>query len=207
MKLKSMKSIVTCMIFSIASLFNIANASVLTGNLNVDNTFSAYLSTDDNVQGALLVSGNDWTVTDTFSTNLTAGTDYYLHVKAQDWGYIAGFLGDFSIDTNDHVFNNGLAQLLTNTVDWNVSTTGWNNYTTASTSLLGTSYNGIGPWGLRSGVDANADWIWSSESYTDLNAYFSTTITAVTAVPAPSTMIIFGLALIGLASRRFKKQA
>lgn len=207
MKLKSMKTIVTGMIFSIASLFNIANASVLTGNLNVDNTFSAYLSTDDNVQGALLVSGNDWTVTDTFSTNLTAGTDYYLHVQAEDWGYIAGFLGDFSIDTNDHVFNNGLAQLLTNNVDWNVSTTGWNNYTTASTSLLGTSYNGIGPWGLRSGVDANADWIWSSESYTDLNAYFSTTITAVTAVPAPSTMIIFGLALIGLASRRFKKQA
>ena len=132
---------------------------------------------------------------------------YYLHVQAEDWGYIAGFLGDFSIDTNDHVFNNGLAQLLTNNVDWNLSTTGWNNYTTASTSLLGTSYNGIGPWGLRNGVDANADWIWSSESYTDLNAYFSTTITAVTAVPAPSTMIIFGLALIGLASRRFKKQA
>lgn len=207
MKLKSMKTIVTGMIFSIASLFNVASASVLTGNLNVDYTFSAYLSTDDNVQGALLVSGNDWTVTDTFSTNLTAGTDYYLHVQAEDWGYIAGFLGDFSIDTNDHVFNNGLAQLLTNNVDWNVSTTGWNNYTTASTSLLGTSYNGIGPWGLRSGVDANADWIWSSESYTDLNAYFSTTITAVTAVPAPSTMIIFGLALIGLASRRFKKQA
>ena len=207
MKLKSMKTIVTGMIFSIASLFNVASASVLTGNLNVDNTFSAYLSTDDNVQGALLVSGNDWTVTDTFSTNLTAGTDYYLHVQAEDWGYIAGFLGDFSIDTNDHVFNNGLAQLLTNNVDWNVSTTGWNNYTTASTSLLGASYNGIGPWGLRSGVDANADWIWSSESYTDLNAYFSTTITAVTAVPAPSTMIIFGLALIGLASRRFKKQA
>jgi len=207
MKLKSMQTVVTGMIFSIASLFNVASASVLTGSLNVDNTFSAYLSTDDNVQGSLLVSGNNWTVTDSFSTNLTAGTDYYLHVKAQDLGFIAGFLGDFSIDTNDHVFNNGLAQLLTNNVDWNVSTTGWSNYTTASTSLLGNSYNGLAPWGLISGVDVNADWIWSSESYTDLNAYFSTTITSVTAVPAPSTIIIFGLALVGLASRRFKKQA
>jgi len=49
LKSKSMEAIVTCMIFSIASLFNVASANVLTGNLNVDNTFSAYLSTDDNV--------------------------------------------------------------------------------------------------------------------------------------------------------------
>ena len=200
MKLKSMKTIVTGVIFSIVSLFNIANATVITANLTVDNEYSVYLSTDDSTQGTLIMSDNNWYSTESFSANLTAGTDYFLHVAGVDVGWVAGFLGYFSLDTSDHVFSNGLSQLLTNTIDWNVSTTGWTNYVTSSDYGV----NGVYPWGNRTTIDAGAEWIWSADNDSDNTVYFST---AITAVPAPSTMIIFGIALVGLASRRFKKQA
>lgn len=200
MKFKSMKMIVTGMIFSIASLFNVASASVITGNLTVDNAYSVYLSTDDSTQGTLIISDDNWYSTESFTANLTAGTDYFLHITGTDVGGVAGFLGDFSLDTSDHVFSNGLAQLVTNAIDWNVSKTGWTGYLTASDY----GSNGVSPWGNRSTIDADAEWIWSANNDLDNTVYFST---AITSVPAPSTMIIFGLALIGLTSRRFKKQA
>jgi len=186
----------------ILSITSVANAGVITGKLNVDNQNWVYLSTDDNVQGDFLSSGNNWTVTDYFNGNLTAGTDYFLHIKAEDVGGIAGFLGEFSLTGNDHVFSNGLVEILTNTTDWNVSTTGWNNYV-AATMVNGT--NGVGPWGTRPAINQNAAWIWSSNAYNDNNTYFSLGITA-TNVPEPSTMLVFALGMIVLVSRQFKKK-
>jgi len=184
----------------ICSLSSLANAGLITGELNVDNQHWVYLSTDDNTQGIEISSGNNWTVTDTFSTNLTAGTDYFLHINAQDVGGIAAFLGNFSLG-NDHLFSNGLTEILTNTTNWKVSTSGWNSYVDA-TMVNGT--NGVSPWGTRSAIDSNATWIWSSDAQNDNNVYFSL---AITAVPEPSTFAIFALGMIGLASRRFKKKS
>jgi MSHA biogenesis protein MshQ len=186
----------------ILSITGFANAGVITGKLNVDNQNWVYLSTDDNLQGDFLSSGTNWTVTDYFNGNLTAGTDYFLHVKAEDVGGIAGFLGEFSLTGNDHVFSNGLVEILTNTTDWNVSTTGWNNYV-AATMVNGT--NGVLPWGTRPAINQNAAWIWSSNAHNDNNTYFSLAITA-TNVPEPSTMLVFVLGMIALVSRQFKKK-
>jgi hypothetical protein len=57
-----------------------SSAAVLTGKLSVDNGYSIYVSTADNVQGTLFGSGNNWTTTFTNATTLAAGTSYYLHV-------------------------------------------------------------------------------------------------------------------------------
>jgi len=149
----------------------------LTGKLHVDNSFEAFISTSDNTQGTLIGSSSgQWWNLDSFSTNLDSGQDYYLHIKAIDVGGVAGFLGEFEITGTDHKFSNGLTNLSTNTTDWSVSTTGWSNYQPAS----GYGLNGVWPWWLRSGVDANARWIWSSNNDAHNTNYFTTKISAAT---------------------------
>ena len=202
MKLSLVKAVLITMSLFVVNFSQIAHAGLLTGALNVDNQHWVYLSTDDNTQGNLLSSGNDWTITDTFSAGLMAGTDYFLHIYAKDVGGIAGFLGEFNLTGSEHLFSNGLDEVLTNTSDWQVSTSGWNNYVNAS-MVNGT--NGVGPWGNIAGVDSSATWIWTTDAQNDNQVYFSLAITA-TDVPEPSTLAIFALALMGLASRRANKQ-
>lgn len=203
MKYKIMKSVLLGSGLSIVSLLSIVNASVLTGNLTVDNEYNVYLSTNDNTQGVLVSSDSSWYESEVFTATLAAGTDYFLHVEGIDFSGFEGFLGNFSLDSPDHLFSNSTAQLLTNTIDWSVSTTGWANYSNTSSYGDNTAY----PWyaNTRPAIDVTsaAEWIWSEDENAK-HVYFST---AITAVPAPSTMIILGLALIGLASRRFLKQA
>ena len=150
----------------------VSPTSGLSGNLAVDNTFEAYISTDDSVQGDFLSSGNRWQTTYTLLSQLTPGQDYYLHIKATNTGGPSGFLGDFEITGTEHTFSNGLTALKTNTTDWVVSTSGWNNYQTP------TSYgaNGSVTWSARAGIDRSAEWIWSSNNQADNTTYFSTHI-------------------------------
>ena len=170
--------------------------STLTGGLNVDNAFSAYISTDNNVQGDFIGSGNNWGVEYGISTTLDAGQDYFLHVAAEDKGWIASFLGNFTLTGGEHVFSNGSTHITTNNIDWQVSTTGWGNYTTA------TKHGDYGdwPWGTPSVTDTSADWIWSSNAYDDNNVYFTLRIDAVnpSVVPEPSIIALLGLGLISL---------
>ena len=151
----------------------------LLGNLNVDNRFEAYISTDDSERGTLLASGGNWPTTYTLASSLLDGQEYYLHIKATDTGGPAGFLGDFELTDTSHRFSNGLTTLNTNTVNWSVSTSGWSNYELASAFGV----NGVNPWKAQSGVNASAQWIWSSDNSADNTAYFSTKIVAATRVP------------------------
>lgn len=177
-----------------------ASATLLSGGLNVDNGYAAYLSSDNNTQGTLISAGNNWGHTYSFSgVNLNAGEDYFLHVYAYDQGWIAGFLGEFNLTGADHIFSNGQSNLTTNTTDWDVSTTGWNNYQSASS--LGN--NGVWPWGLRPAINNSAEWIWSDNAYDDDYTFFTTTISAAS-VPEPSTMFLLGLGLVGLVAARKK---
>jgi MSHA biogenesis protein MshQ len=112
-----------------------------------------------------------------------------LHIKATDTGGPAGFLGDFTLSSIDHVFSNGSTSLTTNTANWMVSKTGWNNYQTPSSYGV----NGVGPWGTKSGVSANAQWIWSADNYADNLNYFSTKISAVNSCSAAGTLNAVGI--------------
>src|SRR5262245_36281058 len=64
-----------------------ANATTLSGVLTVDDTFSAYISTNDAILGTLILSDSDlnWATTVSFSgVALTPGVTNYLHVVGQD---------------------------------------------------------------------------------------------------------------------------
>ena len=189
--------------FAITSLMLIsahASATLLSGGLNVDNGYVAYVSTNNSVQGTQVGAGNNWGATYQFAgVNLDAGQDYYLHVYAYDQGWIAGFLGEFNLTGSDHLFANGQTNLTTNIIDWDVSTTGWGNYQDATS----VGANGSWPWGYRPGVSSNADWIWSADPYNNDHAYFTTLISAAE-VPEPSSLMLLGLGFVGLMATRKK---
>ncbi len=177
MKRSLKQTIVVTFLFLLCCL--IPAKAQLTGKVNVDNTFEAYISTDNGVQGTFIGSGTSWWTTYSLASSLTTGQDYYLHVKALDAGGVAGFLGDFEITGSDHTFSNGLTTLNTNTTDWVSSTTGWSNYQSVSDYGV----NGVSPWGDRSAVNDSATWIWSSDSDADNANYFSTRIVATAILP------------------------
>ncbi|WP_371194167.1 DUF6701 domain-containing protein [Glaciecola sp. SC05] len=151
----------------------------LNGTVHIDNAFEAYISTDDSVQGTLIGSGTNWPTAYSFTTTLTPGQDYYLHIRAVDTGGVAAFLGEFELTGGEHTFENGLTTLITDTLHWRVSTTGWSNYLAVS----GYGLNGVSPWGNRPSVDANAQWVWSADNNIDNLNFFTTKITATNKEP------------------------
>ncbi len=176
-----------------------ANATILTGGLNVDNSYTAYISTSDSVAGSMLSGAINWADTQSLGTvNLVAGQDYFLHIEANNITGPAGFLGDFSLSGIDHEFANGNTFLTTNTTDWLVSALGWGGYGAA------TSYgtNGVSPWGNRTGVDSSAEWIWLPGVQNYQSAYFTTKITAVSPVSAPTTVLLLAAGLLGFGLRK-----
>jgi len=180
-----------------------ASATVLSSTISMDNGFVAYISTSDNAVGTMFSSGNDWPTSITGSTTLAAGTDYYLHIHGYDQGWVAGFLGSFSLSGSDHSFSNSLTTLLTDATNWKANRTGFSDpYTAVST--WGT--NSVGPWGTRGGIDASATWIWSGDNDTNDNAYFSTKISANHAVPEPTSIGLLGIALAGLGLAQARKR-
>lgn len=200
------RQLITVMLTTVSIMAgnNALAASILSGSLNVDNTHTTYISTDNSIAGNQIATGNDWTITDTFSDiSLVQGQDYFLHTHAFDLDDSAGFLGDFSLAGSDHVFVNGATGITTNDIDWLVSTSGWGSYVTATSF----GQNGVSPWGTIVGVDNNATWIWSADNENDNETYFSLAIVSTTpsAVPVPAAVWLFGSGLIGLIGMRKNK--
>jgi MSHA biogenesis protein MshQ len=164
-----------------AANINLACASTLSGNLTADDEFDVFISTNDNLAGTYLGSGNNWRNTYTFSQNLVDGQDYYFHIFAKNNLSDAGFLGQFQLSGPDHVFPNDQTTVLTNTTDWKVSKTGWSGYVNASTR---NGNNGVSPWGTRPFISASATWLWSNTVAENNGVYFSIKIKSLSKAAA-----------------------
>jgi hypothetical protein len=119
----------------------------------------------------------------------------------------SGFLGEFNLSGSDHAFSNSSTTLLTNQTDWQGNQAGWGSPYDASLASLGS--NGVSPWGSRSGISADAEWIWAGDADSNDHAYFSAKISATNPVPEPSTIAMFGasfliLGIVGVRSRNKK---
>jgi hypothetical protein len=188
-----------------------ANATSISGDLTADNAFYAYISTNNTVLGTLVAEGNSWGTTFTFSNFiLTPGQTYYLQVEAINYGGPGALIGQFDLSDTGFQFANGSQAILTDTTDWlaiyndaNSNPSAQQPWVTPTGSVYSVGTNGVGPWGARSGIDGNADWIDASiEGLSDcLNCTvdFSTTITSnSSAAPEPGTFGLLGGALTGL---------
>jgi hypothetical protein len=161
----------------------------LTGNLTVDNIFTAYISTSDTEQGVKIAEGDNWQTSYTLDVDLDPEQDYYLHVKAENSGVQTNtnpgaFLGEFTLHGNRHNFDNDTPNILTAAAHWQASATGWGNYVQATHQGNNDSEDTI--WfrvagGKMLGVNLQSDWIWSAKNFGadgDRFVYFSTKITS-----------------------------
>lgn len=203
----------------------VSHATSVVSNINADNAFAFYLSTDNNTLGNYISSQSfdypdsyrwNHTVTNTTALTSAPGQDYYLHIVGENDGQQAGFLGSFSLDGSGYKFSNGTTNLVTNTTDWKV-TSSQNSSITYSTpsgsyvipTLTPISYNanGTGPWGYQSAQQPTAEWIWNSTPGANggnNTVFFSAKITANSPAPEPSTYALMGIGGLLIAFRMKK---
>lgn len=171
--------------------------ATLNASLNVDNQFTAYVSSDPGAAGTQFLSGGSWPTTYSGSFDITEPGTYYLHIRAEDVGRPAMFIGNFSLSDAQGTFDNGTQSLLTQADGgWQASTTGFGG---ADVGVVDIGPNGMAPWG-NFPAHGSARFIWSTGSPTPLVVYFSTTITVV---PSPSSAgLVLSVGALGVFRRR-----
>lgn len=182
-----------------------ASAAVLTTKISVDNSYTAYLATADNLTGTQFASGTDWGVPTNGSITLGSAAQYFLHIDALDAGGVAGMIGQFSLTGSGYHFANGLTSLATGSSFITGNATGFTGSYGAVTAY-GT--NGVSPWNYQPAYAADSQWIWVGNNDTNNRSFFTVAILAdaPASVPEPSSLALAALGLLALGRMRAKKQ-
>ncbi len=182
--------------FGLALMGASAFATDLSFAGTADDAFNAYLSTSDSSTGTLFASGNSWGTTYTGNVTLNPGTTYYVHIDAFD---VAGapsmFVGQLGLSDNAFWFDDNSQFSVTGDSNWSASVVGFGG---AGTTISDLGPNGTSPWGTRSGVSANAHFIWTPDAVSD-HRYFTV---KVNTVPEPMTLAAVGVGCVALLRRR-----
>lgn len=198
-------------------------------SMTVDNQFDCYYGTPF-ATNFLAGSGNNWTTTYTFNALGRLPTDYLYVATSSDQAVAQGFIGTFknlttnlTTDTGDlvwEVFPAGqyLQQMGLGSGPWPASLQPTQaqvdiaiNYAETNnlwvTPVAG-GYNGVAPWGFRTGISTNARWIWHSANgdpdptSPGFNHDEFLVFRIAGAVPTPGAAVLAGFALAAAARRR-----
>ena len=185
-----MKFALVLLLVLVCSISPVVAAPGVAVNMTCDNLFGLYFSTDDSVLGTLMLSGDNWPSTYSGAFDLTSGVVNYLHVVAANQGGPAALIGDFILTDGSFLFANGTSSMVTSTTDWLVSDSGFGQdyYTPV---FMGD--NGASTWGFRTGISADADWIWGNAQ----TEYFSAQVLP-TVVPEPGSLLPLGAGLASI---------
>ena len=204
-KFKFLKTLVIATSLFVGVFANAALITSLSGNSYIDDKGYIAISTNDTAIGTTVSSTNIWNNPANFiGFTLSADIDYFIHIFVDGGNFPNNIIGEFNIDGATHEFANGTQTLGTNKVDW-LWGTSLSNMVNAPVNV-GTNY--------ASSFDSTSENIFRANTwpdYTNTNAYFTAKIFAVqpdvSNVQEPSILAILGLGLMGLVSRRFKKQS
>lgn len=200
-----MKKITLALLLA-GSISSAQASTTISSVFTADNQFEEYISDSaTSINGAPILTGDNWGVTYSSVYNLTSSSVSYLILKVTNLGLPGAALGTFTLSDGKYAFGNGANIISTGGSGWSMYVDSLAN---PASPIINEGSNGIYPWGSHAGISPNAQWVWY---YNSINTngfgawgsdystvYLVTSITPTTVVPMPSAMWLMGTALLGL---------